>query len=193
MTQTEKNLLSACESAEDFINGIENYNDEARAIHEELREAIKTATEQAPEITEEEETRRGVLIAKTLLLKQIRTGSARGRFNTDSGTKTALGLYRTLKSIFTEKPAHEEHKRGPWLIAVDHKEAWPTQYAVGYRVIVDAEGFEVCRGYMGSDNAALILAAPDMLAALKAALEMGDEFEAEKLARAALAKAEAKL
>jgi len=102
MTPREKTLLSACESAEDFINGLENYSDEARAVHNELREAIKEATEEKPEITEEEETRRGVLIAKTLLLKQIRTGLARGRFNTDSGTKTALGLYRTMQRIIKE-------------------------------------------------------------------------------------------
>lgn len=39
-------------------------------------------------------------------------------------------------------------------------------------------------------NARLITAAPDLLAACHAALEMGDDFEAEKLVRAAIAKAE---
>lgn len=41
-------------------------------------------------------------------------------------------------------------------------------------------------------NARLIAAAPDLLAACKAALDMGDEFEAEKMIRAAIAKAEGK-
>jgi len=110
-----------------------------------------------------------------------------------NGSQTARPAMTHAEALEHEQILAGEHKRGPWLIAMDAKTAAPEAYAVGYRVIVDAEGFEVCRGYMGAENAALILAAPDMLAALKAALDMGDEFEAEKLARAAVAKAEAKL
>lgn len=57
--------------------------------------------------TEAEEERIGVEIAEMLYLKPITARTADntneiGRYRTAYGTKTALGLYRTLKAIMNE-------------------------------------------------------------------------------------------
>jgi hypothetical protein len=48
-------------------------------------------------INETEETRRGELIVQILMLEPSRRES--GRYETEWGTKTPLGLYRTIKRI----------------------------------------------------------------------------------------------
>lgn len=76
-------------------------------------------------------------------------------------------------------------------------------HEIGYRAILDKDGFTVCNpSPMGARNAALIAAAPDLLAALLAFRDGGPnggrDFEgwhaayasAIELARAAIAKAE---
>jgi len=51
----------------------------------------------------------------------------------------------------------------PWLIFYDGPD-----YGIGYRAIVDSEGYTICNSSpMGEANARLIAAAPDMLAALQ--------------------------
>jgi len=43
-TQDKMNmLLEALIDAEEFVNSIENYNDDAKAVHETIKEAIKNA------------------------------------------------------------------------------------------------------------------------------------------------------
>lgn len=54
------------------------------------------------QITEAEEIRRGDLIADVLNLKPIKAGAAVRMFNTSNGTKTPLGLFRTMKRIINE-------------------------------------------------------------------------------------------
>lgn len=53
-----------------------------------------------PAMTEEEETKRGVEIARILQLKPTKDDKGKRyspeRYNTTHGTKTALGLFRTL-------------------------------------------------------------------------------------------------
>jgi hypothetical protein len=53
-------------------------------------------------ITEAEELKRGELLAEVLGLKQIRSGDEKGRYRTTWGTKTALGLYRTVERIIVD-------------------------------------------------------------------------------------------
>ena len=58
-------------------------------------------TKDAP-LTEAEQTARGQEIARVLQLKPARDNGRRykpERFNTTHGTKTALGLYRTLERL----------------------------------------------------------------------------------------------
>ncbi len=75
--------------------------------------------------------------------------------------------------------------------------------AIGYRAIIDEDGFTVCDpSPMGEDNARLIAAAPDLLAALYLALPFVEDHEgseiykpgtvsqAVKTIRAAIARAE---
>lgn len=54
-------------------------------------------------ITEEEETNRGLEIARVLCLKIARDSNGKrfkpDRYNTTHGTKTALGLFRTLEHL----------------------------------------------------------------------------------------------
>lgn len=76
----------------------------------------------------------------------------------------------------------------PLMIDPIHQKSRPSSYNQGYRVIIDSEGFNVCEGFMGAENAALILAAKDLQNACIAALENGDEYEAQKIVRAALEK-----
>lgn len=57
-----------------------------------LRENIFT-------LPESEETKRGKLIATVLNLKQIKSGPDAGRYNTEWGTKTDLGLFRIVQRI----------------------------------------------------------------------------------------------
>ncbi len=57
-----------------------------------------------PELTEEEETKRGELLVSVLALKPIKPaepGSDCPRYRTEWGSKTALGLFRTLDGIIT--------------------------------------------------------------------------------------------
>lgn len=57
-----------------------------------------------------------------------------------------------------------QHNPGPWYIDCQNESA-----TIGYRAIVDNEGYTVCSpSPMGQANARLIAAAPDLLAALKA-------------------------
>ena len=84
-----------------------------------------------------------------------------------------------------------QHTPGPWYIDCQNESA-----AIGYRAIVDGDGYTVCSpSPMGQANARLIAAAPDLLAALRLcerALEERDaeaEEHAAKAARAAIAKA----
>lgn len=59
------------------------------------------------------------------------------------------------------------HRPAPWFIVADVPGS-----EIGYRAIVDAEGFTVCDpSPMGEANAALIAAAPDLLEALQWALD----------------------
>jgi hypothetical protein len=84
----------------------------------------------------------------------------------------------------------------PWFI-VDDVEG----REIGYRAIVDSDGFTVCDpSPMGEANARLISAAPDLLAALQTIADSeeysGDSFVCDfqtlqAVARAAIAKAEA--
>lgn len=61
----------------------------------------------------------------------------------------------------------------PWFI-VDNVEG----REIGYRAIVDADGFTVCRpSPMGEANARLIIAAPDLLEALCTALPFVEDHE----------------
>lgn len=55
-------------------------------------------------MTEEEETRRGQIIADGLYLRADRAPDSRGdqRYLTQWGSKTALGLYRTMKRAVLE-------------------------------------------------------------------------------------------
>ena len=55
-------------------------------------------------VDEQEETRRGALLAEVLALKPIRNSESgeNGRYRTHWGTKTELGLYRTVKRIIEE-------------------------------------------------------------------------------------------
>jgi len=51
----------------------------------------------------------------------------------------------------------------PWLIFYDGPD-----YGIGYRAIVDSEGYTICNSSpMGEANARLIAAAPDLLAVLR--------------------------
>lgn len=50
-------------------------------------------------LTEAEETRRGEMLAQLLGLRRIRSGADAGRFRTEEGTKTALGLFRTVARV----------------------------------------------------------------------------------------------
>jgi hypothetical protein len=50
------------------------------------------------EITEQEEKRRGELMASMLRLRKL-PGYSEPRYNTEWGTKTALGLYRVMDRI----------------------------------------------------------------------------------------------
>ena len=54
-------------------------------------------------ISEEEETRRGIEIARVLMLKIAKNDKGKryapDRYNTTHGTKTALGLFRTLEYL----------------------------------------------------------------------------------------------
>ena len=57
-----------------------------------------------PDISEEEETRRGEILVSLLNLKPIRPpepGSDAPRYRTEWGSKTALGLFRTVDGIIT--------------------------------------------------------------------------------------------
>lgn len=67
----------------------------------------------------------------------------------------------------------------PWTIAY-HVPGW--QY--GYRAIIDSDGFTVCDpSPMGDKNAALIAAAPDLLAALEfVARDLNTDMPAETAA-----------
>jgi hypothetical protein len=61
----------------------------------------------------------------------------------------------------------------PWLI-VDNVDG----YSIGYRAIMDADGFTVCNpSPMGEANARLISAAPDLLEALCTALPFVEDHE----------------
>ena len=51
-------------------------------------------------LSEQEQTRRGQLLADTLQLRKSQAEP--GRYCTDWGTKTALGLYRTVKRIIEQ-------------------------------------------------------------------------------------------
>jgi hypothetical protein len=85
-----------------------------------------------------------------------------------------------------------QHTPGPWYIDCQNESA-----AIGYRAIVDKDGYTVCSpSPMGQANARLIAAAPDLLAALDKILgEIGvrgkisrDDWRVEA-ARSAIAKA----
>jgi len=95
-------------------------------------------------------------------------------------------------------PVHAQ-AAAPWLIDYNVE-----GHGIGYRAIVDADGFTVCNpSPMGEANARLIIAAPDLLDALYLALPFVEDHEdsnfykagavAKALAtiRAAIAKAEA--
>ena len=84
-----------------------------------------------------------------------------------------------------------QHTPGPWYIDGQNESA-----AIGYRAIVDNEGFTICNpSPMGQANARLIAAAPDLLAALEVVREYmnhaADQFSYEDIVqiRAAIAKA----
>lgn len=58
------------------------------------------------ELTEAEEAKRGAVLASMLNLKEAKQTTAHGvlpfdppRYSTEWGTKTALGLFRTIKRI----------------------------------------------------------------------------------------------
>ena len=51
------------------------------------------------DIPDTEAIRRGAMLADVLYLKKIRGGDDAGRYRTRWGTKSALGLYLTLKRI----------------------------------------------------------------------------------------------
>lgn len=51
-------------------------------------------------LTEQEETRRGEMLA--LVLQLQKSQAEPGRYRTDWGTKTPLGIFRTVKRIVEE-------------------------------------------------------------------------------------------
>lgn len=53
-------------------------------------------------LTEQEEIRRGELLAEVLHLRPIRIGEETGRYRTTWGSKTALGLFRTVERIILD-------------------------------------------------------------------------------------------
>jgi len=84
-----------------------------------------------------------------------------------------------------------QHTPGPWYVDCQNESA-----AIGYRAIVDGDGYTVCNpSPMGQANARLIAAAPDLLAALEVVREYmdhaADQFSYEDIVqiRAAIAKA----
>jgi hypothetical protein len=84
-----------------------------------------------------------------------------------------------------------QHTPGPWYIDCQNESA-----AIGYRAIIDGDGYTVCSpSPMGQANARLIAAAPDLLAALEVVREYmdhaADQFSYEDIVqiRAAIAKA----
>jgi hypothetical protein len=78
-----------------------------------------------------------------------------------------------------------KHTPGPW--------TWNGTFPIR---IIDAEGFVVCDGIIPreEDNARLIAAAPDLLAALKYLLDNQGDYSSDGIAlcRKAIAKAEGK-
>lgn len=84
-----------------------------------------------------------------------------------------------------------QHSPGPWYIDCQNESA-----TIGYRAIVDKEGYTVCSpSPMGQANARLIAAAPALLAALQNILLCDEAQDVESMAnaiqdaRAAIAKA----
>lgn len=78
--------------------GIKPKNEAAcRKLIEWLGDATHPAPA-SPVITEAEEARRGDLIVKVLGLKRLR-GTSSVQYQTQWGTKTALGLYRTIQRL----------------------------------------------------------------------------------------------
>ncbi len=87
------------------------------------------------------------------------------------------------------------HTSAPWYALVEGV----TDAAIGYRAIIDSDGYTVCNpSPMGEANARLIAAAPDLLEALRATLRclewheqrhgVGMDAKAVKDARAVIAK-----
>ena len=80
------------------------------------------------------------------------------------------------------------HTPGPWYIDCQNESA-----AIGYRAIVDKDGYTVCSpSPMGQANARLIAAAPALLAALQSIAEIGPSLDfvgVREFALAAIAQA----
>ena len=86
------------------------------------------------------------------------------------------------------------HTPAPWYVLAEGI----TDAAIGYRAIIDSDGYTVCNcSPMGEANARLIAAAPDLLNALDGLLDYLREYDADYpeaapifgKARAAIAKA----
>lgn len=81
-----------------------------------------------------------------------------------------------------------QHTPGPWYIDCQNESA-----VIGYRAIVDKNGYTVCDpSPMGEANARLIAAAPTLLAALQSIAEIGPSLDfvgVREFALAAIAQA----
>jgi len=53
-------------------------------------------------LTEAEEIVRGMILAEVLQLRLIKSGSDAGRYHTEWGTKTPLGLFRICERIILD-------------------------------------------------------------------------------------------
>jgi len=92
----------------------------------------------------------------------------------------------------------QKHTPGSWKLGHEKNGDSNTVLGPQGQLIAEwfGEGFHLGSSYKlpskdeAQANAALIAAAPTMLVALKAVLDMGDEYEAEKLVKEAIALAE---
>jgi hypothetical protein len=78
-----------------------------------------------------------------------------------------------------------KHTPGPWYALAEGV----ADAAIGYRAVIDSDGYTVCNpSPMGEANARLIAAAPDMYALLRDVVALldnpdADQFDADKVER----------
>ena len=84
------------------MSGAQRRNAKHAAIFEDAKPGARfdAGWDTGDPLSEQEQARRGELIADTLQLRK--SHAEPGRYCTDWGTKTPLGLYRTVKRIVEE-------------------------------------------------------------------------------------------